>query len=135
MGHSIFVRQRILQTLKTFKWQQWLVVIMFLLALGFIGLHSVRTIRGAIYWHHHQDAPIRGWMTIGYVAHSYRVPPHILYQALGLPHMPPDKRPLHRIAKSQNRSMDEIRVILQDAITHARPPYPPPPPPDKGGTP
>jgi hypothetical protein len=139
MGHSSFVRQRILQTLKTFNWQQWLVAMMFLLALGFTGLHAARTIRDAIYWHYHQDEPIRGWMTVGYAAHSYHLPPHILYQALGLPHKPPDKRPLREIAKSQNRSMNEIRVILQDAIAHARPPYPPPPPPppppDEGGTP
>ncbi len=105
---------------------------MFLLALGFTGLHAVRTIRDAIYWQYHQDEPIHGWMTAGYVAHSYHVPPHILYQALGLPHKPPDKRPLREIAKSQNRSMDETRTILQDVITHARPPYPPP---DEGGTP
>ncbi len=135
MGHSGFVRQRILQTLKTFNWQQWLVAIMFLLVLGFTALYAVRTTRDAIYWHYHQDEPIHGWMTVGYVAHSYRVPPHILYRALGLPHKPPDKRPLREIAKSQNRSMDETRSILQDAITHARPPYPPPPPPDEGATP
>ena len=74
-------------------------------------------------------------MTVGYVAHSYRVPRHILYQALGLPYNPPDKRPLRVIAKSQNRSMDQIRAILQDEIAHARPPYPPPPTRDEGGAP
>ena len=69
----------------------------------------VRAVRPAIYWHYHQDEPIRGWMNVGYVAHSYHVPPHVLYRALGLPHKPPDKRPLREIAKAQNRSMDEIR--------------------------
>ncbi|HXI94203.1 MAG TPA: hypothetical protein VNO24_29870, partial [Blastocatellia bacterium] len=59
----------------------------------------------------------------------------ILYQALGLPYNPPDKRPLREIAKSQNRSIDQIRGILQEAITHARPPYPPAPPPDEGAAP
>jgi hypothetical protein len=108
---------------------------MFLLVLGFTGLHAVRTIRDAIYWHSHQDEPIHGWMNVGYVAHSYSVPPHVLYKALGLPHRPPDKRPLREIARSQQRSMDQIKAILQDAIIHARPPYPPPPPPDEGGTP
>jgi hypothetical protein len=108
---------------------------MFLLVLGFTGLHAVRTIRDAIYWHSHQDEPIHGWMNVGYVAHSYSVPPHVLYKALGLPYRPPDKRPLREIARSQQRSMDQIKAILQDAIIHARPPYPPPPPPDEGGTP
>ena len=69
-------------------------------------------------------------MNIGYVAHSYRVPPHVLHQALGLPPKP-DKRPLRRIAKAQNRTMDEVRAILQDAIIQARQPYPPPMAPDK----
>lgn len=107
---------------------------MFLFVLGFTGFHAIRTIREAIYWHNHQDEPIRGWMNVGYIAHSYSVPPHILYQALGLPHKPPDKRPLLQIAKSQHRSMDQIRALLHDAIIHARPPNPPPPPPDEGGT-
>jgi len=128
------MRQRILHALKTFHWQQWLVATMFLFVVGFTGLHAFRTIRDAIYWHYHQDEPIYGWMTVGYVAHSYHVPPHILYQALGLPHKPPDKRPSREIAKSQHRSMDETRAILQEAITHARPPYPPPPPPNEKGT-
>jgi hypothetical protein len=70
-------------------------------------------------------------MNVEYVAHSYKVPPHVLYLALGLPHRPPDKRPLTDIARSQNRSMEEVRAILLDAIIHSRPPYPPPPPPPK----
>jgi len=135
MGDSSFVRQRILQTLKTFSWQQWLVAVMFLLVLVFTGLYAVRTTRHAIYWHYHQDEPIHGWMTVGYVAHSYRVPRQILYQALGLPPQVHDKRPLLEIAKSQDRSMNEIRAILQDAIAHARPPYPSPPPPTERRTP
>jgi len=52
---------------------------------------------------------------------TYRL--NVLYQALGLPHTRPDKRPLREIAKAQNMSMDEIRAVLQDAIIHARPPY------------
>ena len=105
---------------------------MFLLVLGFTGFYAVRTVHKAIYWHYHQDEPIRGWMTVGYVAHSYRVPPHVLYQALGLPHKPPDKRPLLEISRAQHRSLNETRAILQHAIIHTRPPFPPPSPPDEG---
>jgi hypothetical protein len=124
-----------LQKLNRFSWQQWCVLAAFLLVLGFTGLHAARTINAALYWRNHRDEPIRGWMTVGYVAHSYHVPPHVLYQALGLPHRPPDRRPLREIAQAQNRSLDEVRTILQDAIVHARPPYPPPPPPDQRGAP
>lgn len=111
-------------------WRQWTVVIAFVVTLFVTGLFAVRTFRDALYWRAHTDEPIRGWMTVGYVAHSYHVPPHVLYKALRLPHRPPDRRPLREIAGAQNRSMDDVRVVLMDAIIHARPPYPPPPPPD-----
>ncbi|OLE53220.1 MAG: hypothetical protein AUG51_14095 [Acidobacteria bacterium 13_1_20CM_3_53_8] len=127
--------REIVQTLKEFNWRQWLVLAAFLFIIGFTGHRAYLFARDAIYWHYHQDEQIRGWMNVDYVAHSYRVPPHVLYQALDLPHRPPDRRPLSEIAREQHRSMDEVRAILQDAIIHARPPYPPPPPPDKGGPP
>lgn len=118
--------------------KQWLVVVAFVLVLGITAFFAQRAIRPAIYWHYHQDEPISGWMNVDYVAHSYHVPPHVLFKALGLPHRPPDRRPLRDIAEAQNRSMDEVKAILMDAIVHARPPYPPPPPPpppDKEGKP
>ena len=105
-----------------------------MLALGFTGYHAVRAVSVAIYWNDNRDEPIQGWMTVGFVAHSYHVPAHILYQAIGLPHRPPDRRPLRAIAEAQHRSIDAVRAALQNAIVHARPPYPPPPPPDDGGT-
>src|SRR6266850_2483884 len=115
--------------MKKFGWRKSVVAAAFLLSLAIAIFFVVRAVRPAIYWHYHKDEPIESWMSVGYVAHSYHVPPHVLYSALGLPHKPPDKRPLSEIARAQNRSMDEVRTILLDAIVHARPPYPPPPPP------
>ncbi len=79
------------------------------------------------------DEPIRGWMTVPYIARSYRVPPAVLYAALGLPATPRDRRPIMAIARSQNRPLAEIIAELQNAIVHARPPYvlPSPTPPLK----
>ena len=127
------MRSKIGSTVKTFRWHQWLVVAMFLLAAVFTAFKTVHTARKVIYWQAHRDEPIHGWMSIGYVAHSYHVPPYVLYLALGLSYKPPDKRPLREIAKFQHRSMDEISAVLQNAIIHTRPPYPPPPlsPPDE----
>jgi len=119
------VRQPILRMLKAFRWQHWFVAAALVLALGFTGLHAFRVVNSAIYWNNNRDEPIQGWMNIGFVAHSYHVPPPILYQAIGLPPKP-DKRPLRIIAKAQNRSLGAVRAILQNAIVHARPPYPPP---------
>lgn len=98
--------------------------------LLFTGFFAFRAIRSAIYWHNHRDEQIKGWMTVGYVARSYRVPPHVLYKAIGLPHRPPDRRPLREIAQSQNRPLSDLIADLENAIVHSRPPYPPPPPPD-----
>ena len=117
--------------MKKIEWRKVVVAVAFLLAVSVTAFFAVRAVRPIIYWHNHQDEQIRGWMNVGYVAHSYHVPPHVLYEALGLPHKPPDKRPLREIAKAQGRSMDEIRKVLLDAIVHARPPYPPPPPPPR----
>jgi hypothetical protein len=109
-------------------WQRWVALIAFALVLSFTGFFAVRTVRRAIYWHYHQDEPIRPWMSLGYVAHSYSVPPWVLHKALGLP-LRPDRRPIREIAREQNRSVEEVIAILQDAIVHVRPPYPPPGPP------
>lgn len=107
-----------------------ILLVLFVLVVAFTGYHAVRMVGDAIYWSAHRDEPIERWMTIGYVAHSYHVPPHVLEQALNLP-MKPDRRPLGQIAKDSGVSMDEVRAKLTDAIIHARPPYPPPGPPPK----
>src|SRR5256885_6971459 len=121
MGYALACRA---QQMKKLKWQQWLVVLAFALVVSFTGLFVVRTARRAIYWHYHQDEPIRPWMSLGYIAHSYRVPRWVLDQALGLPATPgkPDRRPIREIAREQHRPVDEVIAILQEAIVHARPP-------------
>ena len=122
--------------MKKLTWRQSLVAVAFLVSLSLAIFFVVRTVRPLIYWHYHQDEPIRGWMNLGYVAHSYHVPPHALHSALGVSDKP-DKRPLREIAKEQNRSMDEIRTLLLEAIVQARRPNPasPSPPTNPGGSP
>jgi hypothetical protein len=115
-----------------FGWKQWLALSALVLVLLVTGLFAVRTVRRAIYWRLHRDEAIRPWMSIPYVAHSYRLPPHILYDALGIPpHPPHDRRPIKQIAKEQNRSVEEIVGTLQSAIARERMAHPPngPPPP------
>jgi hypothetical protein len=115
--------------MKRLSWRQWVVVGLFLLALVGTGLFATRTVRRAIYWHTHRDEPIRPWMSVPYVSHSYRVPPYVLYQSIGLQPQPRDRRPLREIAREQNRPVEDLIKQLEDAIVHSRPPYPPPPPP------
>ena len=116
--------------MRKLKGRQWLVVLAFVLVVSLTGLFAVRTVRRAIYWRHHQDEPIRPWMNLRYIAHSYRVPPHVLSEALGLP-PEPDRRPIREIARDQNRSVEEVIAILEEAIVHSRPTYPPPSPPPR----
>ncbi len=113
-------------------WRGRAVLLAFFLALTITGWFGTRVVRHAIFWHYHTDDPLRPWMNVPFIAHSYRVPPYVLYQALDLPPTSPDRRPIREIAEAQNRSVDEVIAILQDAIVHARPPFPPPPPPPPG---
>ena len=120
-------------------WQQWLVLGLFLAALLVAGLFGVRAVRRAAYWRGHRDVPVRPWMSIPYVAHSYRVPARALYEAVGLkPQPPPDRRPLRLIAREQGRPVEELINELQEAVARERASRPPPPQrakPSDGGAP
>ena len=71
--------------------------------------------------------PIREWMSIPYIAHAYRIPPHVVLEALGLPtDTPPTKRPLSRIAKELNLTTDEVIARVEEAIAQERDRHPPP---------
>lgn len=102
-------------------------------AIGFTAYHVARVVNDAIYWNVHKDEPIEGWMTLGYVAHSYHVPPHILFIALGMQPGPPERRNIAAIAAARGQSVAQVSAILDRAIVHARPPYPPPGPPRPAG--
>lgn len=79
-----------------------------------------------------RDEPIRGWMNIPYIAHSYHIPPDRLFQAQELPNeRPPNKKLIDRIARDLNLSNDEVIKRLEEAIAqeralHAKPTKPPP---------
>src|SRR6266436_2135699 len=101
-------------------WQKWIVLGALTLVILVTALFAVRTVRRAMFWRTHRDEVIRPWMSIPYVAHSYRVPPHVLYQALGIPPQLHDRRPLKQIAGGQNRSVDEVISSLNEAINRER---------------
>ena len=123
--------------MKRFGGKQWALLVAFGLIVLITGLFAVRTVRRAIYWRVHHDEAIRPWMSVPYVAHSYRVPPPVLYEALGIAPSPRDRRPIREIAKEQNRSVEEVVTDLQKAIARERAPHPPGPPPpfDRGRSP
>ncbi len=105
----------------------WLMIAGLALAAGFTTYHLVRSVRAFLFWRSHADEPIQPWMTLGFVAHSYHVPPFVLHDALGLPPAP-DHRPLERIANGRQLPYATVRDTLYRAIANARPPHPPPHP-------
>jgi len=113
----------------------WLLLIALIGVATATAYLSVRSFRDYVYFSIHADEPIQPWMTVGFVAHSYHLPPHVLEKAIGLPYgPPPDRRPLRRIAAAQGTTFTALKAKLDEAIVHARPPYPPPgPPPRRAG--
>src|SRR5437667_8541212 len=105
--------------------QKWIVVVAFTLVVLATGVFAVRTVRRAMYWRVHRDEVIRPWMSVPYVAHSYRVPPPILYEALHISPLLHDRRPIRDIAQQQNRPVDEVISVLQNAIARERSMHPP----------
>lgn len=105
---------------------QWLLLAVFLLAVIVTGWFAVRAVRRAVYWHNHRDEQIRPWMSVHYVARSYRVPPPVLYRAIKLePKVPRDRRPLREIAREQKRPVEALISELQQAIKDFRANPPP----------
>ena len=70
-------------------------IVLGLIIAGFFGLRTVRAFRQ---FHGHRPPPpfatphvetdvnlIRDWMTISFISRMYRVPPRVLFEALGIP--------------------------------------------------
>jgi hypothetical protein len=102
----------------------WLVVAL-ALAIGAAGLLTLHTIRHAIRLHRATEQ-VRPWMSIPYIAHSYRVPAPQLYEAIGLPFDRHDHRPLWRIARQENRPVDQLIARVEAVIAHLHGHTPPP---------
>ncbi|MEZ4865424.1 MAG: hypothetical protein R3C14_29210 [Caldilineaceae bacterium] len=106
--------------------QRRLVLTGFVLALLVVGLFSFRAVTR---WRTRPTyEPIQGWMNIPHIARAYDVPPRVLAEALGLPPDHPDRRPIEVIAKEQDRDLDLVIALLNDAIRKATPPDRRPPP-------
>ncbi|GAC1555284.1 MAG: hypothetical protein NVS2B7_31130 [Herpetosiphon sp.] len=119
--------------------QRRIIGLAFLAALLLTSFFGVRVLHHRSRFATGVDEPIRPWMNVPYVAHSYHVPVPVLLDALGLQPHPPDRRPIRVIARQQGRSEDEIMTTLQHAIDefrkHPAPPRAPQPPGRSPGAP
>lgn len=77
------------------------------LALFFGGRFAV----GAVYWAQHRQEPISGWMTVGYIAHSWQLDPREIDAVAGFPL--PQGRPLTLEEIARQRSVPVADIIAQ----------------------
>jgi len=81
----------------------------------------IRTALFAVYWSDpaHRDQIIQGWMTPGYVAHSWKVPQDLMRDIIGAP--PMGNRPtLTDLAAQQGVTLEQLIARIEAAITAHR---------------
>ena len=66
------------------------------------------------------DTAIAGWMTPGYVAHSWRVPPEVLAATLEIERKPGKPRTLDQIAADRGVSVNQLIRDIEAAIATFR---------------
>ncbi len=94
----------------------------FTLALAVTLFFAVRAAFFAIYWMDpaHRDQALEGWMTPRYVALSWRAPPEVIQDALGLKRDGSGARiTLNRLAKERGVRVEALIADLQAAIDAA----------------
>lgn len=100
-----------------------LLLIAFVFAAALTLFFAARFTFFVMYWSDpaHRDQPLQGWMTIGYIAHSYDVPREALADALGL--VPPEKgkRPtLDMLARDRGMTAAEFQAEIEATIERLR---------------
>ncbi len=105
-----------------FGWLEALIVLGFAISIALVAVFLIRSVHYAARLH--SQEPIQPWMSVPYVARSYKVAPSVLYQALELSPRPHDRRPLAAIARAQHRPVQAVITDLESAIQRARPPSP-----------
>ena len=69
-----------------------------------------------------QSEPIRSWMSVPFIAHAHHIPPEVLYHAIGVEPQAKDRRPLRRLARDQNRPVEQLIRELNAALEQPKTP-------------
>jgi hypothetical protein len=112
--------------------QGLLIGLAFLLSISLTAVFAFRAGRHARHMRFESES-IRPWMSVPFIAHTHHVPADPLFEAIGLPPHPHDRRPLRRIAHDENRPVSELISRLEQAIAAARPPGVEPATPGRAG--
>lgn len=100
-----------------------LLLIAFMLACVLTGVFGGRAAMDFIYWSdpEHRDQDIAGWMTPGYISHSWKVPPEIIGGAMGFTTKPPGRPPtVEIVAEQQGVEPGELAARIEAAIAEFR---------------
>lgn len=92
----------------------------FVLAAAVTLFFALRFTVQAVYWANHRDVVITPWMTLGYVAHSWQVPPDQIERRVGLPRPDGHPRPLSAHAAEQGIPVAELIDRIETAIAAIR---------------
>ena len=90
------------------------------LSLALTLFFAIRFVIGAVYWSQHREEPIRGWMTVGYIAKSWDLNPRDIDTAAGFP--PPQGHPftLEEIARQRGIPVAEVVAQAEAAVAQLR---------------
>jgi|GEM_PF-1093976 len=111
---------RTVRSARGFNRTQWLMLAALIGVLAFTAFFAIRAARGFLYWDMKQETPVRGWMSVPYVARMHNIPEPVLYKALDLPPDGRDTRPLIKIAHDQNRPFKEVEEKIANALLEHR---------------
>jgi hypothetical protein len=107
-------------------WQLWrqrpVLTSAFLLACAVTLFFAGFTVTRAVYWANHQEEPVRGWMTVGYVGRSWGLDPRELDAVAGLP-LPEERGhplTLAEIALDRGVPVTDIIAEVEAAIVTLR---------------
>lgn len=79
-------------------------------------LFGLRLAHSAIHWSDRRDAPIAGWMTLGFISRSWDVDRDTLADALGV-EAPPGKRlTLEAIAARTGKPLAEVKATVERTL-------------------
>jgi len=97
--------------------QTLLLIAALCLAIGvtfFFGYRAGRTARHI----RQRNEPIKAWMSVPFIAHTYHVKEEVLFQAIHASPNPHDHRPVRDIARAEKRPSAELIRDLEKAIAN-----------------
>jgi hypothetical protein len=94
----------------------------FLLACAVTLFFAGTTLWRAAYWATHDEEPVAGWMTVGYIGHSWGIDPRALDAMAGfpLPEVKGHPQTLDEIAKDRGVPVATVIAEVEAAIASLR---------------